>query len=140
MATCNDISQLAPEWVRAERWDCAPFFVDFPNKEERAAIFNYYIGYYEHVDSTIGSFDPTKDCKGWSGAEIKAVCRITATQIKKNPETTIRDGAKFIKPISLTMKEKVTELREWAKSRTNPATTDVSKVANGKTEDRKLEF
>jgi len=140
MATCNDISQLAPEWVRAERWDCAPFFVDFPNAAERKAIFKHYCEHYEHKAKTIGKFSTDKDCEGWSGAELKAVCRIAATLKRKNPDVKLKDAAKFIKPISLTMAEKVTELRGWAKSRTNPATTDVSKVANGKVEDRKLEF
>ena len=41
VATCNDLSQLPPEWIRAERWD-AIFFVDLPDEEARKAILRLY--------------------------------------------------------------------------------------------------
>jgi len=110
VATCNDIQKMPPEFLRAERWD-AIFFVDLPTEKERDTIFNLYRKAYE-VKGT------TPDMAGWSGAEIKSLCRIAAMM-----GTKIEDARQYIMPLSQSMAEKIEELRDWARTRTIPAST-----------------
>lgn len=110
IATCNNIQGLPPEYVRAERWDTAPFFVDLPNEEEKHQIFTYYQKEYK-VDG-YHNFD----IGGWSGAEIKACCRVAHIM-----GTTIDKASEFIVPVSKTMEKEISALRKWAEGRTIPA-------------------
>lgn len=112
-ATCNNIQGLAPEYVRAERWDTAPFFVDLPNELEKEQIFDYYQKEYQ-VSGNRRDFDII----GWSGAEIKACCRIAHIM-----NTTIDKASEFIVPVSKTMEKEIGALRKWAEGRTIPAST-----------------
>lgn len=108
-ATCNNIEGIPPEYIRVERWDTAPIFVDLPNEEEKSAILEYYKKHYQ-VEG-----DPGK-MEGWSGAEIKSVCRLASIM-----KTSIDRSEKFIIPISKTMDKEIAHLRSWAKGRTIPA-------------------
>lgn len=45
VATANDVSQLAPEFLRKGRWN-ELFFVDLPNAEERRRIWDIQIAKY----------------------------------------------------------------------------------------------
>jgi hypothetical protein len=108
VATCNDIQKMPPEFLRAERWD-AIFFVDLPTEKEREIIFNLYREAYK-VKGT------ASDMAGWSGAEIKSLCRIAAMM-----GTKIEDARQYIMPLSQSMAEKIEELRNWARTRTIPA-------------------
>lgn len=105
VATCNDIRKMTPEFLRAERWD-AIFFVDLPTEKEREIIFNLYQGGYK-VKGT------PPDMDGWSGAEIKSLCRIAAMM-----GTKIEEAKHYIMPLSQSMAEKIEELRDWARTRT----------------------
>jgi len=120
IATCNNISALPPEWLRAERWDSAPFFVDLPNEKERQEIFSYYLTEFDVEDRT--GFSP--DMKGWSGAEIKSLCRIA-----KMNNYTLERANDFIIPISETMRENFVKLQEL-KSKTIPASIVKKKREN----------
>jgi SpoVK/Ycf46/Vps4 family AAA+-type ATPase len=125
IATCNDISSLPPEWVRAERWDCAPFFIDLPNADEREDIFTYYLNVY---DVKPGKLTAADDCmEGWSGAEIKTVCRLAALH-----KTNCDKVSRYVIPVSKTMGESIDSLRAWAKDKTIPASTKFI-GANGET-------
>lgn len=114
IATCNNINSLPPEWVRAERWDCAPFFIDLPEAEERADIFDFYLKRYEAKAGKLSH----SDMEGWSGAEIKTVCRLA-----KLHKTTCDKVSKYVIPVSKTMGEQIDGLRAWAKDKTIPAST-----------------
>jgi ATP-dependent 26S proteasome regulatory subunit len=111
IATCNDISKIPPEFLRAERWD-AIFFIDLPSTRERKIILDLYKKMY-HIEG-----EPTST-EGWSGAEIKSVCRIAAMM-----QTTIREAECFVMPLSRSMADKIEGLRQWAKERTIPASFD----------------
>lgn len=109
VATCNNIQGLPPEYVRAERWDTAPFFVDLPNMMEQIEILGYYKDFYK-VEGDV------EDMIGWSGAEIKACCRIAHIM-----GTSVDKASEFIVPISKTMEKEIDYLIKWAKGKTIPA-------------------
>ena len=107
VATCNDLSQLPPEWLRAERWD-AIFFVDLPDEETRSAILGLYSAKFGVDPETIA----VSQLADWTGAEIKTLCRVA-----KMLDTSLDESVQFVVPVCRTAKEKVQALREWAQGR-----------------------
>jgi len=106
IATSNDISKLPPEYLRAERWD-AIFFVDLPNEEERKGICELYKKEYNVID------DELPNIENWTGAEIKTLYRLS-----NSLDLSLIETSKYVTPIFNTMKEKINNLRNWAKGRT----------------------
>lgn len=130
IATCNDIEKLPAAYIRAERWDTAPIFVDLPNKEEQNAI----LAHYKKVFSVNASPVEMKD---WTGAEIRAWCKLAAKKmsLKKNAN----EADKLIVPVARTMSKEINYLREWKNGRTVPASNKlVTSQATAK--GRKLEM
>jgi len=111
-ATCNNIAGLPPEWVRAGRWDCAPFFIDLPGPQEQVPILEYYKAKY-NVEGT------PKSMLGWSGAEIESVCRIASMMGRR-----VDEAERYIVPVSKTMEKEISALRKWAVGKTTPANTE----------------
>jgi len=72
VATANDITKLPPEFARAERFDSV-FFLDLPGAEQRAGIWQIYVGLYRLDAKQKLPLD-----SDWTGAEIKACCRLSA--------------------------------------------------------------
>jgi len=67
---------------------------------------------------------------GWSGAEIKTLCRQA-----KMLGCKIDQAERFVIPVSKTMGEKIENLRKWSEGRTIPASISVmatKPVKNGK--------
>lgn len=106
VGTCNDISKLPPEFTRAERWDSIQF-IDLPGQSQRQAIWDIYRRMYE-LDA---DQDLPKD-EGWSGAEIKACCRLAALL-----DLPLKAAAQNVVPISVTAAESIDQLRNWANGR-----------------------
>lgn len=113
VASCNDIEKLPAAYVRAERWDTAPIFVDLPNRDEQAAILKYY-------QKMFGVKDQPANMVGWTGAEIKAWCKLAAKKISKGKAANEAD--ELIVPVSKTMSHEIEYLRKWKEGRTVPAT------------------
>lgn len=114
MASANNISELPPEFLRAGRFD-ALFFVDVPTTQERKEIV-------EIMNRRYGSELPpeyAEKLQGWTGAEIE--------QLAKD---SLFDGLEAayenIVPLSKTMKEEITALQEWARTRARKANTPES--------------
>ena len=114
IATCNNIDKMPPEWVRAERWDTAPFYLGLPGSKLQEEILSFYRKEF-NVEGR-----PT-NMEGWSGAEIKACCRLAAMM-----ETDVNEAERFVLPISKTMKEDIDRLNKWAKDRAIPADMPVT--------------
>ena len=112
VATCNDVTKMPPEFLRAERWD-AIFFVDLPTDRERKIILDMYRTQYQVKG------EPSHNLKGWSGAEIKSLCRIGAMMSCR-----LEEAERYVIPLSQSMAEKIQNLREWARTRTIPATLE----------------
>lgn len=112
--TSNDISKLPPEFTRAERVD-AVFFLDLPNDVERAKIWDLYERKYGLGKN--GYNNKLFSDKGWTGAEIKACCRLASSM-----GVSVKEAASYVVPVSVTSGEKIQVLREWAKGRCISAT------------------
>lgn len=112
VASCNDIERLPAAYVRAERWDTAPIFVDLPNKAEQMAILKHYQAVYKVTAQPY-------DMVGWSGAEIKAWCKLARKKMDKGKDANSAD--ELIVPVSKTMAKEIDYLRKWKDGKTVPA-------------------
>ncbi len=120
IATSNDISILPPELIRKGRFD-EIFFVDLPNEKEREEIFTIHL---KKRKKDVKQFDCAKLASisaGFSGAEIEQVV-ISAMYdaFDENRQLGMKDlikNAEKIVPLSVTAKEKIQELRNWARDR-----------------------
>jgi hypothetical protein len=106
VATSNDISKLPPEFTRAERLD-GVFFLDLPSTGERDAIWQMYRKQFGIPEGQI-----RPDDTGWTGAEIRACCRLAALL-----DVTLTQAAHHVVPVSVTAAETVEKLRTWASGR-----------------------
>jgi hypothetical protein len=106
IGTCNDISKLPPEFARAERLD-ATFFLDLPGTREKEAIWRMYL---ERFRLDPAQRKPTD--RGWTGAEIRACCRLAALL-----DITLAEAAQNIVPVAVTAGEAIERLRTWAAGR-----------------------
>ncbi|MEL6438354.1 MAG: AAA family ATPase [Cyanobacteria bacterium J06621_8] len=129
MATANRVERLPGEFLRKGRFD-EIFFVDLPNSIERRDIFRIHL---EKRRSEISRFDLeqlTKVSEGFSGAEIEqAIIAAMYDAFAQDREFTQLDIIAAIKatlPLSRTMTEQVSALREWAGQRARPASASVA--------------
>lgn len=106
VCTANDVSKLPPEFARSERFD-GVFFLDLPSREEKDAIWDIYRSIYE-IDPEQARPDDTN----WTGAEIKACCRL-ATLL----DIPLAQAAENVVPVAITASEPIERLRKWASSR-----------------------
>lgn len=105
VGTCNDISRLPPEFARAERFD-AVVFIDLPTKQQRDHIWELYLQHFGISDKTRPNDDQ------WTGAEIKACCRLAALL-----DVPLAAAAQNIVPVAVTAAESVSKLQTWASGR-----------------------
>jgi hypothetical protein len=106
LTTCNDISKLPPEFSRSERVD-GVWFLDLPGPEQRQAIWQIYLGLFE-----LDANQPRPNDDGWTGAEIRACCRLAALL-----DVPLMQAARNVVPIAQTAGESVEQLRSWAAGR-----------------------
>jgi len=105
MGTCNDISKLPPEFTRAERFD-AIFFIDLPDRQTKEAIWRLYLDRFRLPEQ------PLPEDRHWTGAEIRACCRLAALL-----DVPLRDAAANVVPVAVTASDAVEQLRSWADGR-----------------------
>ncbi len=106
IATSNDVSKLPPEFTRAERFD-ALYFLDFPGPEQKEQIWRMHSARFQ-----IDPEQPRPKDQDWTGAEIKACCRLSALL-----DMPLTDAARNVVPIAATAAENVQKLRTWAHGR-----------------------
>ncbi|MFO0905704.1 MAG: AAA family ATPase [Pirellulales bacterium] len=106
VATANDIAKLPPEFSRAERFD-GVFFLDLPAATQRQAIWRIYRERYR-----LDAAQPLPPDEQWTGAEIKACCRLAALL-----DVPLVAAAQNIVPVARTNAEAVERLRQWASGR-----------------------
>jgi SpoVK/Ycf46/Vps4 family AAA+-type ATPase len=129
MATANRLEKLPGEFLRKGRFD-EIFFVDLPSPQEREAIFNIHLSKRR---SDISRFDLEQLAKvsdGFSGAEIEqAIFAAMYEAFAQDREFTQLDIIAAIKstlPLSRTMTEQVSALRDWARQRARPASASIA--------------
>lgn len=128
VATANDISQLPPELMRKGRFD-EIFFVDLPSQEERQEIFNIHLKKRKRDSSQFDLDMLASKSVGFSGAEIEqAVIDALYVAFGNNRDVKSEDIAGCLQqsvPLSMTMREQIDELRDWAAHRCRPASIAV---------------
>ena len=130
VATANDIAALPPELLRKGRFD-EIFFVDLPGEEARGQIFRIHL---ERRGQTVAGFDLpalVAQSGGFSGAEIEQAvvsglhgvfARRAAGESGAGLDSAgVLAVLKESPPLSVTMREQIAELRQWAVGRCVPA-------------------
>jgi SpoVK/Ycf46/Vps4 family AAA+-type ATPase len=106
IGTCNDASQLPPPFARAERFD-GVFFVDLPADEHRKQIWDIYLDQFG-----IDKAQERPDDTNWTGAEIKACCRLASLL-----DIPLLEASQNVVPVAVTSAEQIENLRKWAEGR-----------------------
>ena len=129
MATANRVERLPGEFLRKGRFD-EIFFVDLPTTEERKEIFKIHLSKRRREIARFDLDQLATVCDGFSGAEIEqALVAAMYEAFAQDREFTQLDIIAAIKstlPLSKTMTEQVTALRDWARQRARPAAASVA--------------
>lgn len=124
VATSNDISALPPELLRKGRFD-EIFFVDLPELEERKTIFAIHLARRKQDATRFDLARLAAAAEGFSGAEIEqaVTSALYAAFSQRTPLVTevVLKEVQSTYPLSVTMKERVAALRDWARERAVPA-------------------
>lgn len=127
IATANSVTGLPPEMLRRGRFD-ELFFIDLPNYHERIDICNIHLAKRDWVPENFAVKTLAEKTEGFSGAEIEQI--VVAAMVETFASGGVLTDADLEKardetvPLSVTMEEKIFELREWARPRCRPATPD----------------
>ena len=129
MATANRVERLPGEFLRKGRFD-EIFFVDLPNSEERKEIFQIHLSKRRRDIARFDLDQLVSICDGFSGAEIEqgliAAMYEAFAQEREFTQLDIIASIKSTLPLSKTMSEQVTALRDWARQRARPAAASVA--------------
>lgn len=124
VATSNNISQLPPELLRKGRFD-EIFYVDLPTKDEREQIFRIHLEKRKRNPNTFELDSLARLTRGFSGSEIEEIV-VSALydafdQGLDISQTHLEKAASHMIPLSQTMEEEISKIREWAKLRARRA-------------------
>ncbi|MFH1768928.1 MAG: AAA family ATPase, partial [Candidatus Omnitrophota bacterium] len=126
IATANNIQLLPPELMRKGRFD-EIFFVDLPARQEIKDIFSIHIKKRKRQSDKFDLELLAKKSEGFSGAEIEqATISSLYDAFLENRDINTQDILRNIEesvPLSVTMKESIEELRNWAKYRARRASS-----------------
>jgi SpoVK/Ycf46/Vps4 family AAA+-type ATPase len=129
MATANRVERLPGEFLRKGRFD-EIFFVDLPNAEERKEIFKIHLSKRRRDIARFDLDQLVSICDGFSGAEIEqglvAAMYEAFAQDREFTQLDIIAAIKATLPLSKTMSEQVTALRDWARQRARPAAASIA--------------
>lgn len=132
VATANNISLLPPELLRKGRFD-EIFFVDLPTEEERKTIFHIHLKKRGQNPLNLAIDRLARETNGFNGAEIEECVKEAMfsayVENPNEPQLMIRhilDAISSTVPLSITMKEQISNLRLWAQKRAKNATEEVT--------------
>ncbi|EKQ69674.1 AAA+ family ATPase [Leptolyngbyaceae cyanobacterium JSC-12] len=129
MATANRVERLPGEFLRKGRFD-ELFFVDLPNADERREIFRIHLSKRKRDTTRFDLEQLANVSDGFSGAEIEqalvAAMYDAFAQDREFTQLDIIAAVKATQPLSKTMSEQVTALRDWARQRARPAAASVA--------------
>ncbi len=126
VATANRIDLLPPELMRKGRFD-EIFFIDLPARTEREEIFRIHVGRRGRKPEAFDLGKLAAAAEGFSGAEIEQVVVAALydafAEGKELEQRHLQRAVSETFPLATTMREDIQKLREWAKTRTRPAST-----------------
>lgn len=131
VATANDVRNLPPELLRKGRFD-EIFFVDLPNVHERQSILDIHIRKRGRDPAAFDTWAAAEATEKFSGAELEQ-CVIDALfhSFADGRELETRDLLRALRetvPLAVTMDQHIKALKEWARTRTRPATYDRRRI------------
>ena len=120
VATANDIQALPPEFLRKGRFD-EIFFVDLPDGETRGEVFRIHLNQRGHAPERFDLLRLANESTGFSGSEIEEVV-VSALYTAFSDGSSLDTEALSVeiagtKPLSVTMGEKISAMRQWAEGR-----------------------
>jgi hypothetical protein len=127
IATANSVEKLPPEMLRRGRFD-EMFFIDLPNYYERKQILEIHLKKRGWKPELFDLDTLSERSEGYSGAELEQV--VTSALIDAFGEGRLVNDEDLERcrrvtvPLSVTMEEKIFQLRQWAESRCRRATSD----------------
>ncbi|MBI4422740.1 MAG: AAA family ATPase [Elusimicrobia bacterium] len=124
IATANSVASLPAELMRKGRFD-EIFFVDLPGGKEREQIFALHLRQRGREPALFDVARLAQSSEGFSGAEIEqavvaGLYAAFAAGRELAPEDVSRALLETV-PLSKTMAEPISAMREWAKGRARPA-------------------
>ncbi len=124
VATANRIDFLPPELLRKGRFD-EIFFIDLPGAAEREEILRIHLQRRERDPAQFDLAALAQQTDGFSGAELEQAI-ISGLHLAFHGRTELQSehlslAVRETFPLSSTMSEEIARLREWAKTRTRPA-------------------
>ena len=124
VATANRVEALPPELLRKGRFD-ELFFIDLPSHAERREIFAIHLRGRERDPEGFDLDALATAAEGYSGSEIEQAV-IAGLYSAFAAGTGLMQGhvlgaVQETFPLSATMGEEISRLREWSKRRTRPA-------------------
>ncbi len=136
VATANNINQLPPELLRKGRFD-EIFFVDLPGQAEKEKIFSIHLK-KNGKDPSLYALDIlAQQAKEFNGAEIEeCIKEAMFSAYVQNPSAPKLEMAHIINaikgtvPLSMTMREQIAALRNWAATRAKNASSESRKESN----------
>jgi len=136
IATANKVEDLPPELLRKGRFD-ELFFVDLPNEVERIEVLAATLRRFGRGKVKLDAAKVAAACAGFTGSEIAEIVpdALFAAFGDGEREITTADlvaSAAAVVPLSKTAAEKIAKLRDWAKGRARPASTEVTQVERRK--------
>jgi SpoVK/Ycf46/Vps4 family AAA+-type ATPase len=125
VATANDVQSLRPEILRTGRFFDAIFSIDLPIDEDRKDIFATHLRMRKKNLEQIDLDALAKASRGYTGSEIEEAVKssLYIAFAKRQPLATehLLEALKEVRPISTTMPEVVTRVREWGRKHAHPA-------------------
>jgi ATP-dependent 26S proteasome regulatory subunit len=127
VSTANNVEALPPELLRKGRFD-EIFFIDLPSKDERAEIFKIHLRKRKRDPEKFDTAALAEATPGFSGAEIEqllveALFDAFDAERDVNMEDLFK-AARSTVPLSMTMREKIAYLRDWAETRARKASSE----------------
>jgi predicted kinase len=126
VATANRIEGLPPELLRKGRFD-EIFFIDLPALAERREILQIHVAKRGREPARFDLDVLAQRTEGFSGAELEAAvisglydAFAEGTELAQGHlERAVGESL----PLSVTMREEIVRLRDWARNRTRPASS-----------------
>lgn len=131
VSTANQVEALPPELLRKGRFD-EIFFIDLPSRSEREEIFRIHLRKRHRNPDDFDLDLLAATTAGFSGAEIEqAVIEGLYEAFDEGTDLTTDHLISAIRatvPLSMTMREKISYLRDWASTRARPASSAKSET------------